>query len=155
MMSGNEAKPWRWHVTNAEHYKALEVDRVSLYDLSASELPWEFVTKIEGGGMHRLGAQTSAGFEATHPCGLRFLWSLDYEERGASGQGEFVVNRYALALALARLPSGPRRTLAENLRAFAEKVREHAAEYGTAANRQNMAANAIEAFIAEHVEVTS
>ena len=146
-MEATERKPWQWHVERADHYAAIEQKRVSLWDQSNDVLPWEYVTGVDAGGMMRLGTSVSASFEAKHPCGLRFSWSLDFEGRGANGSSTFQAETGWLTVALTRLPPAMRDLLAEHLHTFVVAVRQQAKDYRAEADRQERAADAISALV--------
>lgn len=101
----------------AEHYKAIGETDIYLYDFDNREnviqFPWEFATDVEASGSYRLNGPCGVRFSGLHPCGLKFRWTIDFEERSANGSGinQFDVERLRAVMDL--LPEEARKKFAK------------------------------------------
>lgn len=97
-----EPKNWREIVKKARHYIATNNTRIYLYD--GSEFPWHLVSDCSEGCSHRLSIPVSFAFEAKHPSGLVFSWSIDIEKPGANGSGSYQIDLASIRDVLEKLP---------------------------------------------------
>lgn len=111
---------WEESVKLAKHYLAIEQTRIHLY--REEEYPWLYVTKIESGSLHRFNASVSISFEAEHPCGLTFAWSIDMEDKSSNGTSHFKVDVLNLRKVLTKLPKTQRARFAGVVSAAADHV---------------------------------
>lgn len=82
---------WEESVAKVESYKEVGIDEIYLPDDKenidyATYFPWKFVSAIKSGGVYRGDVPTGMDFQAAHPCGLTFKWSIDIEDRGTSSK---------------------------------------------------------------------
>lgn len=116
-------KTWQEIVEKAEQYKALGQTEhyLSAWRQDAA-MPWDFATKVEPGGGHRLEVATDITVTAEHPSGMNFRWSVEMEDRDANGKGYYMFRRdYALKL-LAILKGTAREGFVVYLTQFAEAL---------------------------------
>lgn len=117
------------------HLKAIGETSIWLPD--KSEKPWEYVTKCEPGGSHRLDIDTSVWFEAVEPkTQLHFRWSFDIEPYSANGKGSYEIDADSCRDVLQRLKGNSRKIFKDYLSACAFKVREKAHEWDAITQRQ-------------------
>jgi len=132
---------WQKAVKNAEHYKALDIKRIYLFD--ECDKPWKFVTSCEPGGSHRLEISTDIRFVAKHPCGLQFDWCFDIEPRSADGKSGYYIDVEGIQRVMELIPLAARASLSEYLKECADKVEAKADDYQEEAKRQYGAAAAL------------
>lgn len=139
-----DEKKWREYVKLADHYKA--IGQTKIYLMRDDDHPWEFAIACEPGGTFRLSTPVTISFTANHvTSGLEFHWSLDLEQKDASGSGEFHIDTPHIVKALARLPKIVADQFREQLRITAIAVRQQADEWRNAADRQYHIARELEA----------
>lgn len=76
---------------------------VYLYGDNAKDAPWDRATDIDVGGTYRLSGPACARVTAEID-GLKFSWSLEFEERGANGSSVSLFDRNGLREAMRKLP---------------------------------------------------
>lgn len=124
----------------AEQYRAIGEN--SFYLDRESDLPWDKVTSVVEGGMHRLDVSDIA-FIATEGD-FEFRWTIDIEEEGANGSGSYHIATARVAEMAAKLPEAARPQLRALLAKTAANVRKRADEFQSLAERQYGAAYALE-----------
>jgi hypothetical protein len=127
-------KDWREVVEQAEHYLAIGEPQVYLH--GCTDYPWEYVTRLEPGGSHRLDMDTSVWFTAEHPSGLSLRWTFDMEPRSANGSGSYHIDTDGVRAVLRALPTEARGLFRAYLRTCADKVQAKATEWRQIAERQ-------------------
>ena len=133
---------WRTVVKNAEHY--LAIGQTSIYLSGRGEdRPWEFVKTCEPGCSHRMEISTGISFEAIHPSGIKFSWSVDIEPREASGKGAYYIDVEGLHRIMQKVPVGAMAGLSKYLMDCAVAVEKKADEYQQEAQRQYGTASAL------------
>jgi hypothetical protein len=129
----------------------LEIEDVWL-DRDAGDLPWRLVTSCQTGALYRNGIPVTVQFNAKHPAtGLSFRWHYDLERRDANGSAEFHIDVEGCRRVMRWIPEPARAQFRELLRATADAVRERAAEYQKAADRQATAARTLADLCASEV----
>src|SRR4029077_7504296 len=136
-------KKWRDLVKLAPKY--LELGQVEHYlDHDANDYPWEFVTKVESGGSHRLDMETSVWFSAVPASGLQFRWSFEIEFREANGKGYYMIDTDKCASVLASLSPDGKHKFKAYLKRCAKTVNEKGDSYEKALKNQREIAAALE-----------
>lgn len=133
-------------VENSDALKKL--GQTNIYLGHEDSVPWEFVTKVEPGGSHRLEIATSVWFTAEHPTGLTFSWSTDVEEREANGRGYYMMMPDKCRHIMDRLPTMARQQFRAYLSDCATKVLAKAAEWRAHVERQENDGRALAALAA-------
>jgi hypothetical protein len=102
----NSNNNWREIVTQAEHYKAIGKTYIHLMvrDTGIDALPWGYVTQVKAGSVHRIGLPVDVQFEAVHPCGLTFGWSIDIETPHSGGETHYNFDTVVISGITQRLP---------------------------------------------------
>lgn len=97
----------------AEHYLAIGETEVWLDD-EDPDLPWEFVSSVQTGGVHSFLGPRDVRFTAVHPSGLAFKWhaGLSPDRHGMVEEKPFF-DVEAIAEMFERLPEDKRPGLAE------------------------------------------
>jgi hypothetical protein len=126
-------RKWKDVVKLADSYKAIGQNSVHLF--SEQSYPWEFVTKVEAGCLHRYSTPVSASFIAKHPCGITFTWSIDYETRDANGAGTFRFNIENLLFVHSQLKPQMQEKFEALLGAAAKDIRAQADELATSVKK--------------------
>lgn len=127
---------WRQAVEQAEHYKAIGQADVYLYGGNDDDYPWEYASKVEEGGSHRLDISTNVRFSADHPSGITFRWTFDIEPHSANGSGSYQIDTKAIEGIFPLMPEPAQRQFAKYLATCAEKVAGRGREFMQTANRQ-------------------
>ena len=130
-------------VANAKHY--LAVGQTDIWLGSATEknfasFPWNEVTKIDGGGSHRLDMATSLWFLAKHASGIIPRWSVDLEDRSASGKGYYEINTALIEKIFPELPLQAQKEFSAILRKDAALLLKNAREYEEIAEKEKASA---------------
>jgi hypothetical protein len=125
---------WKEIVEKARLYK--ELGQTDHYIYGDVDAPWEFVVSCTPGGSHRLDIATSVSFIAEHPCGLKFRWSFDLEERGANGKSHYEINTEGVIRVLASLPKKAAANFRSYLADCAVAVQKSADKYRSVAEAE-------------------
>lgn len=129
-----DSKNWKDVVKKAKNYKAVGQDRIYLDRQKNLDYPWDFVTKVEPGNLHRYSTHISVSFTAKHKSGLEFQWSVDYEPHSASGTGTFKIDTDLLKKVGYLVPASKRADFLTVIGESAKAVEKQADEYQNAAN---------------------
>lgn len=116
-------------VAKATALKEIGEETIYLHGETPAAYPWPHVTDVEPGGSHRLECDTSVRFIASDPCGLRFSWSIELEQRSANGQGHYEVDTATILLVRQLLPPLALAKYDAYLGDCARKIKKHADEY--------------------------
>lgn len=126
-----------------KHLKA--IGETSIWLRGDSEKPWQHVTKVEGGGSHRLDMNTSIWFEAVEPkTGLSFRWRFEIEPMEANGKGHYEINATACRAVMGKLEGKARKMFSDYLATCAAKVRSKGEEWKRITDRQFRDAETLE-----------
>lgn len=122
---------WREMIDKADAFKAtgktdIYIDPENRANLA--NLPWEWVTTVEPWGSHRLDIDTGVRIEAEHPSGLTFRWSIDIEDRAASGKSYYNIQTARIKQVLALLPFAAKQQFQTYLTDCAEKMEQGSME---------------------------
>lgn len=98
---------FREALKNVEHHKAL--GWTDIYLGREDEKPWELVTGVSTGGLHRLSIPVSVDFSCDHPIGLHFRWNMDLERDRSNGKSNYDFDTEQIALCLAALSQDGKR----------------------------------------------
>lgn len=101
-------------IANKDALVAIGQTDVYLYGDNAKDVPWGQVTDIEVGSSCRLSGPASARMIAVVD-GLKFSWSLDFEESGANGSSVSLFDRDGLREAMRKLPPKMRKKFGDLL----------------------------------------
>jgi hypothetical protein len=146
---------YRNYVDLAEHYLAIGMTSISLFDWSDakefSEKPWEYVTKasVEGEDSMRFSVgNVRCNFEAKHPCGLTFTWSVrPFEDNHLPDDPYPMVNRDAIVLMQQNLTKPLWWSIQAGLRSVAKGMDKHIDDYLTAARNWKVAQESLMFFV--------
>lgn len=126
---------WTERVKQAELYLKLGQKRHYIYS-QGNDYPWEFASKVEGGGSHRLDISTSLRFTAEHPSGLEFSWCFDIEADSANGKGHYDIQTDKLALILKKVLPACARQMRSHFASYIAALEENARKYEEVAARE-------------------
>lgn len=131
-MRAQAGMPWHQAVQKADSFLAVGQRELMIWHDEVTDLailPWEYVTKMETGGMHRFDMDTSVTFTAQHPCGLSFTWFFDVEPREATGKPAYYLNLPDIKRVLGFLPLPIKHQFQDYLAKCADAVHKQAVEW--------------------------
>lgn len=144
------------YVDLAEHYLAIGMDSISLFDWSddpISDKPWEYVTQVnlEGYDNMKFGtANVYCSFTAPHPCGLTFTWRIrPFKDSVSSDDPYPYVNKDALILMQQKLAKPLWWAIQAGLRAVATSMNKHIDDHLKAVHNWQNAQQTIMSFVLE------
>lgn len=132
-------------VKNAHHLIALGQTKVYLRD---GEMPWDKAVRVETGSSYRFNGPTSCYFIAEEG-GLELKWSVDFEQRDASGRGVSLFDRERLRDVALKVRPSVRSAFAELLReAVLPDLQKRTGEIREALNQQTDSEDCVRGLIA-------
>jgi hypothetical protein len=149
------------YIDLAPHYIAIGQTEVYLYrnyggrneGFWDKQFPWEYVTDVDSnGGAMRYNASVNIDFEAIHPCGLTFKWTLDIEPEGHAQTGYLTPDIVRLKTALSLIPSHLEEKFKASLQDFLKNVEEQTEESRQFYVKQKNKAKAFREFVEGVVE---
>lgn len=115
-------------VATAKERLAIGQTDVYLGEAPLSDLNWDYCTEFQHGGGHRLDMDTT-GYFIFEIAGLRMRWYFEAEQRGANGQGHYLIDTEGILAVLAHVYGTPRDQflayLAESSAAVAKRGNEY------------------------------
>ena len=113
-ISLDDTKPWDWYVARAELLRQVTTGKVWLNThygepFDATRFPWHLAMLSAEAGSGWYGSVPSGlRFTATHECGLRFEWTVDFYKPHDGGEA---VDVETLGVVLRALPSEEARAI--------------------------------------------